>query len=285
MKLRELIAKEDIIITPGAYDVVSAQIIEKVGFPAVYITGLGNEASDLGYPDMGLANAVEVIRRAGNVAQSVSIPIVCDSDTGYGGVMNIYRTIQMFEATGISGVHIEDQTFPKRCGLLSGKGVIPAEDFARRVRLAADARKSKDFLIIARTDAKALLGIDEAIKRLNLYAENGADMVMVGDFYTFEEYKRIAKEVKLPLVAVAADPEHYSDQPDFSIDEWKRTGVKMVLYWYIPLFSAMKAVYRALKTFKDSGTTKQIIDDMFTYGEYSEVVGLQKWLEIDEKYS
>ncbi len=284
MLFRELIETQDIIIAPGAYDVVSAQIIEKAGFPIAYITGLGNEASDLGCPDLGLTTSTELIRRAGNVVRSVSVPVVCDADTGFGGALNVYRTIRMFESAGISGVHIEDQTFPKRCGVLAGKKVIPAEDFARRVRAAVDARESKDFVIIARTDAKASLGIEEVIRRLNMYVENGADMAMLGDFYSLDVYKRIVTEVKAPIVACASCHAHFSFQPDFSVDEWKKTGVKMVLYWHLPLFAAMKAVTRVVNMLKDSGTTQQMSEELVTYEEYEEVVKLSKWLSIDEKY-
>ncbi len=284
MLFRELIETQDIIIAPGAYDVVSAQIIEKAGFPIAYITGLGNEASDLGCPDLGLTTSTELIRRAGNVVRSVSVPVVCDADTGFGGGLNVYRTVRMFESTGVSGVHIEDQTFPKRCGVLAGKKVIPAEDFARRVRAAVDARESKDFVIIARTDAKASLGIEEAIRRLNMYVENGADMAMMGDFYSLDEYKRIVTEVKAPIVACASCHAHFSLQPDFSVDEWRKAGVKMVLYWHLPLFAAMKAVTKVVNMLKDSGTTRQMSEELVTYEEYEEVVKLSKWLSIDEKY-
>jgi 2-methylisocitrate lyase-like PEP mutase family enzyme len=284
MLLRELIETQDIIIAPGAYDVVSAQIIERAGFPLAYITGLGNEASDLGCPDLGLTTSTELIRRAGNVVRSVSVPVVCDADTGFGGALNVYRTVRMFESAGISGVHIEDQTFPKRCGVLAGKKVIPAEDFAKRVRAAVDARESKDFVIIARTDAKASLGIEEAIRRLNMYVENGADMAMMGDFYSLDEYKRIVTEVKAPIVACASCHAHFSLQPDFSVDEWRKAGVKMVLYWHLPLFAAMKAVTKVVNMLKDSGTTRQMREELVTYEEYEEVLKLSKWLSIDEKY-
>ena len=162
MGLREVLEREEIIIAPGAYDVISAEIIEKAGFPISYISGLGNEASDLGYPDLGLTTASEIVRKAGNVAAAVSVPVVCDADTGFGGGLNICRTIQMFETVGVSGVHIEDQTFPKRCGLLAGKQVIAAEQFARRVRTAVDARKNSDFVIIARTDSKVSGGVERS---------------------------------------------------------------------------------------------------------------------------
>ena len=285
MEFRELVDKEEMITAPAAYDVVSAQIVEKAGFPLVYISGLGNEASDLGYPDLGLTTASEIVRKAGNVAGAVSVPVVCDADTGFGGGLNICRTIQMFETAGVGGVHIEDQTFPKRCGALAGKRIIDAEQFARRIRTAADARKSSDFVIIARTDSKFSGGVDEAVRRLNMYVENGADMAMVGDFYSFEEYLRLAKEVKAPLVVCAADPDHFPVQPDFTLEEWKKIGVKIVLYWYLPLFAAMKAVERVLISLKKTGSIGDVVNDLSTYKEYEQVVDLDKWLKIGEKCS
>lgn len=280
MRIRELIANQDVIIVPGAYDVVSAQIIEKAEFPIAYLTGLGNEASDLGCPDVGLTTSTEIIRRAANVVQAVSVPVICDADTGFGDALNVYRTIRMFESAGVSGVHIEDQTFPKRCGALPGKQVIPAEEFARKVRAAVDARKNEDFIIIARTDAKASLGIDEAIRRLKMYVEHGADMAMLGDFYTLDEYKRIVREVKAPIVACASDHSHFELQPDFSVDEWKKAGVKMIIYWHLPLFAAMKAVTKIVQILKETGRTEQMREDVCMYEEYEEVVKLSKWLNI-----
>jgi len=284
MLFREQIENHEIIVAPGAYDVVSAQIIENAGFPIVYISGLGNEASDLGSPDLGLTTSTEMVRRAGNVTESVSVPVVCDADTGFGGALNVFRTIRLFESAGVSGVHMEDQTFPKRCGVLEGKEVISAEEFARKVRAAVDARKSRDFVIIARTDAKASLGIDEAIRRLNMYVENGADMAMLGDFYSIEEFKRIVKEVNAPIVACAAVQDHFSIQPDISIDEWKKAGVKMVIYWHLPLFAAMRAVTNAVNMLKENGTIQQMGEELFTYKEYGEVLKMSKWLNIDEEY-
>jgi len=283
MKLRELLNKEEIIIAPAAYDVVSAQIIEKAGFPLAYLSGLGNEASDLGYPDLGMTTVAEIVRKAGNIAGVVNVPVVSDADTGFGGAVNICRTVRMFEAAGVSGIHIEDQTFPKRCAALRGKQLIDAEQFARRIRTAVDARENKDFVIIARTDSKVAGGVDEAIRRLNMYIENGADMVMVGDLYTFDQYLRIVREVKAPLVACAADPEHFRIQPDFTVDQWKKTGVKMVLYWYLPLFAALKAVERAVTSLKETGSIEEIAGDLSTYGEYAKTVDLDKWLEIDKQ--
>jgi len=283
MRFRELIEREEIIIAPAAYDVVSAQIIEKAGFPLAYLTGLGNEASDLGYPDVGLTTLSEIVRRAGNIATSVSVPVVCDADTGFGGCMNIHRAVRMFEAAGVSGIHIEDQTFPKRCAALAGKKLMPAEQFAKRIRVAADARKNSDIVIIARTDCKIAGGVNEAIRRLNMYVENGADMAMVGDLYPFDEHRRLAAQVRAPLVVCAAAPDHFHIQPDFTFGQWKKTGVKMVLYWYLPLFAAMKAVERAVVSLKETGSIEEIVDSLSTYREYSKVVDLDKWLNIDEE--
>jgi 2-methylisocitrate lyase-like PEP mutase family enzyme len=276
--LRELLDKEEVIIAPAAYDVVSAQIIEKAGFPLAYLSGLGNEASDLGYPDLGLASVSELVRKAGNIASVVKVPVVSDADTGFGEEINLRRTVLMFQAAGVSGIHIEDQTFPKRCAALRGKQIVDAKQFAQKIRTAVDAKKNKDFVIIARTDCKVAGGIDEAVRRLNIYIENGADMAMVGDLYTFEQYLRLAREVKAPLIACAADPQHFHIQPDFTLDQWKKTGVKIVLYWYLPLFAAMKAVQSAVQSLKQTGSIKEILGRLFTYKEYAETVDLDDWL-------
>ena len=284
MTLGQVLKDNELIIAPGAYDTISARIIEQAGFPVVYITGLGNEASDLGYPDLGLTTATELVRRASTITECVQAPVVCDADTGFGGALNLYRTVRMFESAGVSAVHIEDQTFPKRCGLLTGKKVIPPEVFARKIKAAVDSRRTDEFLIIARTDAKASSDLQEVIYRLNLYANSGADLVMLGDPYTMDEYKQIVKEVHAPIVAVAACHGMFSIQPDISVDSWKKIGVKMVIYWHLPLFSAMKAVTNALDSLKRYGTTSQLEENVFTYSEYERVVDLSAWLEIDRKY-
>lgn len=283
MGLREILEREEIIIAPGAYDVVSAQIVEKAGYPVCYMTGLGNEASDLGCPDLGLTNSAEIIRRAAIIVQSVDAPVVCDADTGFGGVMNLWRTVNLFEAAGVGAIHIEDQTFPKRCGALAGKRVLPREAFAKKVRAAVDARKSKDFLIIARTDAKAL-GVDEVIARLQAYIDSGADLGMLGDFYTADEYRKITRAVGAPIVACAADRDHTGAQPNFSVAEWRGMGVKMVVYWHLLLFAAMRAVGRVATMLKAQGTTETIEGELCTYAEYEQVTKLSRWLEIDRRY-
>ena len=279
-----MLRNKEVIVAPGVYDCVAAKIAESVGFQAVYMSGFGTSASIYGKPDVGLVTGTEMISHARNLTASVNVPVLADADTGYGNPINVRRTVQEYERAGVAGIHIEDQTFPKRCGVLAGKQVIPEADFAKKIRAAIDARRSEEFLIIARTDAKTTSGVDGVIERLNLYVENGADMAMLGDFYSLEEYERIVKSVNAPIVAVASCHGLFSRQPDISVDDWKTVGVKMVVYWHLTLFAAMKAVTKVVRIFKESGTTDQMKDDLCTYSEYADVLQLSKWLAIDEKY-
>jgi len=282
MRLRETMAREELIIAPAAYDVVSAQIIERAGYPVCWISGLGHEASDLGCPDLSLTTAVEMVRRAASVVKAVDVPVICDADTGFGGAINLTRTVRLFEAAGVSAIHIEDQTFPKRCGALAGKQVISGEAFAKKIEAAVAARKSSDFMIIARTDAKAL-GIEEVIARLNSYIEHGADMGMLGDFYSLAEYRKITAAVRAPIVACAADADHRAVQPNFSAGEWRQTDVKAVVYWYLPLFAAMKAVERVVNVLRLQGTTGAVEPDLLSYEEYGRVVKLDRWMNVGKR--
>ncbi|MEZ5653851.1 MAG: oxaloacetate decarboxylase [Burkholderiaceae bacterium] len=277
-----LLASHDLIAAPGAYDALSARIIAQAGFPLVYITGLGNEASDLGVPDLSLATASELARRAGNVVQCVDRPVVCDADTGFGGAVNVTRTVRLFEAAGVSAIHLEDQTFPKRCGVLAGKTVVAAETFSRTLETALAARGDGDLAIIARTDAKGAEGVDGVIARLQRYAACGVDALMVGDLYTLDEYIRIARAVPLPLIACASDPDHTDQQPDFSLAQWRSAGVRMVIYWHLPLFAAMRAVRDAVETLARDGHVGALRDRIPGYADYGRVVDLERWLKLGD---
>ena len=264
---------------PGAYDALSARLIEAAGFPAVYFTGLGNEASDLGFPDLGLTTATEMARRAGNVVQSTGVPVISDADTGFGGLVNVTRTVRLFEQAGVAAIHLEDQTFPKRCGLLEGKQVVAPEDFEQVLDTALAAQRTAEFAIIARTDAKAEAGVAGVIERLCRYAERGAAAVMLGDFYTLAEYERIANAVPVPLIACAADPGNAHRQPDFAREQWQNAGVKIVLYWHLPLFAALGAVREAVTALRRDGSTGGA-NRLPGYEAYAEVTDLAGWLRI-----
>jgi len=264
---------------PGAYDALSARLIEAAGFPAVYFTGLGNEASDLGFPDLGLTTATEMARRAGSLVHCTGVPVISDADTGFGALVNVTRTVRLFEQAGVAAIHLEDQSFPKRCGVLEGKRVVAPAAFEQVLDTALAARRTADLAIIARTDAKAEAGVDGVIERLGRYAERGAAAVMLGDFYTLPEYERIAAALPVPLIAVAADPDNAHRQPDFTREEWERAGVKIVLYWHLPLFAALGAVREAVMALRRDGSTAGATR-VPGYAAYAEATDLAGWLRI-----
>src|SRR3954451_8228307 len=177
-RLRQLLRRDGMVVAPGAYDCITAKLIAQAGFEAVYMTGAGTAAT-LGYPDYGLVTMSEMVGNAGRIAAAVDLPVVADADTGYGNELNAVRTVREYEARGVAGIHIEDQVFPKKCGHLDNKEVIPREDYIAKIRAAAEARRTKDFLVIARTDARAVIGFDEAIQRANAALAAGAEMVFV----------------------------------------------------------------------------------------------------------
>ena len=274
MTIKELLTKRKLVLCPGAYDALSALMIEKTGYDMVYISGLGLAASYLGMPDIGLPTASEVVERAKAIAQVVNVPVLCDIDTGFGGSSNVWRTIRELEAAGVSGAQLEDQTFPKRCGYLAGKQVIPVEDYLEKLRAALDARKNKDFVIVARTDCKESLGMDEVVRRLNIYADNGADLAYSGSTNTLEEHRRLAREVKIPIMA-AARP----DPVDWTVKQWENTGVKFVVYWSLMLFASTKAQLKVLKMLQSRESLEQMRGDLVTYEEYANIVGLSQWMK------
>lgn len=281
MTFAEILNGPGTLQVPGAYDALSARLIRAAGYPLVYVTGLGNEASDLGFPDLGLTTATEMARRVGNIVQCVDVPVMSDADTGFGGLANVTRTVRLFEQAGVAAIHLEDQTFPKRCGALEGKEVIAPEAFAQVVDTALAARRTDGFCIIARTDAKGADGVDGVIERLKRYADHGAGAVMLGDFYTLAEYERIAAAVPVPLIACAADRDNAKRQPDYDRSEWEQTGVRVVLYWHLPLFAALGAVREAVETLKRDGSLAAL-DKVPGYGAYADATDLERWLRIGE---
>src|SRR5215510_2570625 len=196
-KFRELLRRDDLIIAPGAYDCITARTIAQAGFDAVYMTGAGTAAT-LGYPDYGLLTMSEMADNAGRIAASVEVPVIADADTGYGNELNATRTVREYERRGVAGLHIEDQSFPKKCGHLDNKTIVPLEEYLTKVRAAVAARQNPDFLIIARTDARAVLGFEEAVKRANAALGAGADMAFVEAPQTMEEVRQVPKLVNGP---------------------------------------------------------------------------------------
>lgn len=197
--LREQISSGKMVIAPGAYDCITARLIEQAGFPAVYMTGAGTSAT-LGYPDYGLVTMSEMVGNASRIAASINLPLISDADTGYGNELNMYRTVREFERAGVTAIHVEDQVFPKKCGHLDNKELVSLEDYLAKIRAAVAARRSRDFLIIARTDSRAMEGFDAAVKRSKAAVEAGADMVFLEAPQTMSEIEQVPKLIKAPCL-------------------------------------------------------------------------------------
>jgi 2-methylisocitrate lyase-like PEP mutase family enzyme len=236
-QLRELLSNTELITAPGAYDCITAKMIEQAGFSAVYMTGAGTAAM-LGYPDYGLVTMSEMVENAGRIAAALSVPVIADADTGYGNELNVVRTVREYEQRGVAGIHLEDQGFPKKCGHLENKAIIPLEDYVTKIRAAVSARSDPDFLIIARTDARALLGFDEAVRRANAALDAGADMAFVEAPESLEEVAAVPRLVHGPCLLNMV---WRGKTPDVSLDETQTMGYKLAILPVL-LFNAVVGV-------------------------------------------
>ena len=222
---RDLLKRNGMVVAPGAYDCITAKLIEQAGFAAVYMTGAGTAAT-LGYPDFGLVTMSEMVANAGRIAAAVDLPVIADADTGYGNELNVFRTVREFESSGVTGIHIEDQEFPKKCGHLEGKQIIPREDFAAKIRAAVAARRDKDFAIIARTDSRAVAGFEEAITRANAAIAAGADMAFVEAPQTREEVAAVPRLVNGPCLLNVV---RGGKTPNLDLREAEAMGYKLAI--------------------------------------------------------
>src|SRR5947209_8884026 len=224
-RFRELMRRDGMIVAPGAYDCITARLIECAGFEAVYMTGAGTAAM-LGYPDFGLVTMSEMVGNAGRIAGAVGLPVIADADTGYGNELNVVRTVREYEVAGVAGIHIEDQGFPKKCGHLDDKEIVPREDWLAKIRAAASARRSPDFLIIARTDSRAVAGFDEAVARANAAIAAGADMAFVEAPQTLDEVAAVPRLVQAPCLLNVV---RGGKTPDLDLGEAERMGYKLAI--------------------------------------------------------
>jgi 2,3-dimethylmalate lyase len=279
-KLRQLIREPGIIVAPGAYDCLTAKLVERAGFTAVYMTGAGTALTRLGKPDLGFATLSEMVANAAAMASTVSIPLIADADTGYGGALNVYRTVREYERAGIAALHIEDQVFPKRCGHLDGKQVVPIEEMVIKLRAAVEARTDEDFVLIARTDALAVTGFDDTLQRCHAYAEAGADVLFVEALRTREEIARVASEVELPLLFNFVE---HGKSPLLPADELQRLGFKMVIFPGSIMLAVLPLVYQILGEIKRQGTTEALLDRMSNVVELFETMGLSDMLALDAR--
>jgi len=279
-RLKALIGGGKIVMAPGAMDSLSARLVERAGFPAVYMTGLGATASRLGTPDIGLLSQTEMTEHARNMARAVSIPIIADADTGYGGPSNIHRTVREHVQAGVAAIHLEDQVAPKRCGQLAGIKLIDAEEAAARLRCAVEARGNDDLLIIGRTDAMPAAGPEEAIRRARLYQQAGIDLVFVDGIKTIKEVEAVAKGVSGPKVVSIVDG---NETVKLTARDLEGMGFQVVLYAVTALFAAIKGVEKALAHLQSSGTPADA-PPAATYADLCNIVDLPYHQGLDERF-
>src|SRR6266511_5632401 len=267
-RLRELIARGCVLL-PGVPNAAIARQVEHAGFGAVYISGAGMANATAGVPDIGLLSMTEVVRLAGYVASAVTIPAIVDADTGFGGAENVARTICELEKAGLAGCHIEDQEFPKRCGHLAGKSVIDVDEMVGRVKAAVNARRDQDFMIIARTDARAVENLDRAVERSRRYLEAGADAIFPEALQNADEFKAFASELKAPLLANMTE---FGKSPLLSFQELADFGYKMVIFPQSAFRVSMKATEEFLRALKTAGTQSGWIEKMQTREQLYELL-------------
>jgi carboxyvinyl-carboxyphosphonate phosphorylmutase len=280
--LKEKIKKrDDIIVLPGVFDALSAKIAQHVGFEAMFQTGYGSAASLLGLPDFGFLNAGENIDNARRIIRAVDVPVIVDVDTGYGNPLTVWKVVNDLIAYGGSGIFLEDQVWPKRCGHMRGKEVIAADEYIQKLRAALAASANKEFTIVARTDARAPLGLDEAIERGKTYYKEGADVVFVEAPQSEDELREIPKKINAPLLANMIEN---GVTPTFSADELKSMGYSMVVFPLSGLYASACAMKTIFSDLKKNGTTKNSRNIMLDFNEFNELVELSKFMQMDQKY-
>ncbi len=281
-QLRQLINRKHGLVVPGAYDGVSAKLVERAGFPVAYMTGYGVSASRLGLPDMGFAGLGEMADQARNMAGAVSIPLIADADTGYGNALNVRRTVALYESAGVAGLHLEDQQMPKRCGHLAGKLVVSAEEFAAKIQAAVEARTDPDFVIIARTDAIAVNGLDDALHRAEAAVKAGADMLFVEAPTTEAQIERVARAFDTPLLFNYA-PGGRSPLPPFA--RLRELGYAVILLPVDTLFVAARAIQGFLRELKEGDAALPLADRYFPFKEFNELIGVAEQFTLGQRYS
>ena len=281
-KLHDLLKQGDPVVAPGAYDALSARLIEATGFPAVYMTGFGTSASYLGRPDVGLMTMAEMVDQARRIALAVDVPVIADADTGYGNPISVIRTVRAYENAGVAAIHIEDQVMPKKCGHVEGKQVIPAEEMVEKVRAAIAARSSPDFTIIARTDARAVEGFEAALDRCRRYRDAGAGVIFFEAPHTEEEIAGVAAEFKgTPLMFNWAEG---GKTPPISLARLAELGYRIVIFPISALLVASRAVQQALQAIRQGGTPQTIMDRMLPFPDFLDFIGLPEIRDLEQRF-
>ena len=280
--LRQRLQQPGLVVAPGVFDMVSLRLADTFGFDALYMTGFGTVASHMGLPDAGLATYSDMVGRVTAMAGMARTPLIADADTGYGGLLNIRHTVRGYEAAGAAAIQLEDQEFPKKCGHTPGRRVIPVEDMVRKIRVAADSRSSTEFLIVARTDARTTLGLDEALRRAEAYAKAGADILFVESPESEDEMRRIGAAFDLPLLANMVEG---GRTPVLSQADLESIGYKLAIFPVTALLAAvaaMKAVYEGMKT---NGSSAGLGVPLLSFAELTKLMGFEDVWAFERRYA
>jgi len=269
------------LVIPGVYDAIGAKIAEKAGFDAMFQTGYGTSATLFGMPDYGFIGSTETVDNARRICRAVSVPVIVDADTGYGNALSVWKLVKELEVAGASGIFLEDQRWPKRCGHMQGKEVIPKEEYAEKLQAALDARESKDFIIVARTDARATEGLDKAIERGLYNKKIGADAIFIEAPKTVQEMKKIGRSINAPLVANMIEG---GTTPLSSVSALSKMGFKIILYPLSVLFANTFATLNILKELKKTGSTAGFSKKLVNFDQFNELVELSKFKKLEKQY-
>lgn len=279
--LRQLLEAKEILIAPGAHDVLTGKIIEKAGFQAVYMTGYGQAASHLGMPDVGLLTMTEMFERAINFTSALDIPVIADGDTGFGNAVNAMRTVRLYEKAGVAAIQLEDQVAPKKCGHMTGRQVIPTEEMVGKIKAAVEVRQNPDFVIIARTDARTVFGIEEAIRRGRAYEKAGADVLFIESPETVNEMKEITSAFNIPVLANMVEG---GRTPLLPAQELEDLGYHIVIFPTSSTYITAQAVKNLMEELRKTGTTQNILGQMIPFSEFNKLVGLSEVHELEDKF-
>jgi 2-methylisocitrate lyase-like PEP mutase family enzyme len=278
--LRAALTAKDLIVAPGVYDMVSARIADSLGFKALYMTGYGVSAS-LGLPDAGLATYTEMVARVAQICQGTTTPVICDADTGFGGLLNLERTVKGYEAAGAAAIQVEDQMFPKRCGHTPGRRVIPADDMVRKIKVAAASRSSPDFLLVARTDARTSLGLDDALRRGEAYAKAGADILFIESPESEEEMASIGRHFDVPLIANMADGGRTPILPRARLEA---LGYRIAIFPVTGLLAAAKSLERVYGVLREKGSSETLQDELYPFDRFCRLAGFEQVWNFEKRW-
>lgn len=280
-RLKQALDDKELIVAPGIFDLISARIADTMDFKALYVTGYGTVASYLGLPDAGLATYRDMIERIAQICKRTSKPIIADADTGYGGLLNVRHTVQGYEDAGVSAIQIEDQEFPKKCGHTPFRRVIPAQDMMRKIAVAAEARRSDDFLIVARTDSRTSMGIDEAIRRGQAYARAGADVIFIESPESEAELVMAAEQIDAPLLANMVNG---GKTPLLSANRLQEIGYGIAIHPAVGFLAAGAALQKAYGDLLKNGETSDEIE-LYPFGDFNKLLGFEEVWEFEKKFN